>query len=539
MLRIAARLREHGVQPRLIVWREAPPKGDAADFVALHDGAALADLVESASPADAGPQVQDLLSRAASFVRQFVAFASDHQINAVVLWLAHAHTAEAWDATPYLAVTSPEKRAGKTRLLEVLELLVPRSWRVVQPSEAVLYRKIAADQPTLLLDEVDAIFRDKSATYEGLRALLNAGNRRGVTVPRCIGEGKVQQVKEFPVFCPKVLAGIGTLPETVADRSIPLRLARATPKQQAGLRSFRFREAASEAIPIRDGFTEWAASMIPTLRAARPEVPPQLDGRASDGWEPLLAIADLAGGEWEHTARAAAITLQEQNGDDSLRVRLLADIHRVFAERDCERLPTGELIAGLCRDETSPWEDLQGQRLTPRRLAWFLRPFGISPERFTSTTRGYRRSAFKDAWERYLPPAYAFEPTQPTQPAPDATFGLFSEVTQTDASVGLEGADNPLQMRPVSVVSVPSYGEGAEEPLFTHEDLLKGGGVGHALARVGEEMRWGPGSYAPGRTIVAGKIGWLTFIRANPVEELKRALVGLTALLDAGGAVPE
>ena len=122
-------------------------------------------------------------------------------------------------------MTSPERQCGKTRLLEVIELLVPEPWRVELPSEAVAYRHIHAKMPTLLLDEVDTTFNVRTRDrYEGLRALLNAGNRRGSHVPRCIGSSG--KLVNFNVFCPKVLAGIGMLPDTVADRSVPIRLER-------------------------------------------------------------------------------------------------------------------------------------------------------------------------------------------------------------------------------------------------------------------------------------------------------------------------
>jgi len=157
-----------------------------------------------------------LLDDVQAFLRRYVVL-TDAQATAVVLWAAHTHAIDAFEVTPFLAITSPEKRCGKTRLLDVLELLVANPWRAVMPSEAVVYRKIAADAPTLMLDETDAIFNTKNTNTEPLRALLNAGNRRGTSVPRCVGP--TQQVVNFEVFGPKALAGIGLLPDTVADRS--------------------------------------------------------------------------------------------------------------------------------------------------------------------------------------------------------------------------------------------------------------------------------------------------------------------------------
>ena len=121
--------------------------------------------------------------------------------------------------TPYLAITSPDRQCGKTRLMEVLELLVARPWLIELPSEAVLYRTIHGSVPTLLWDEIDTVFNTRTADkYEAQRAVLNSGNRRGVTVPRCVGSSS--KVSDFNVYSAKALAGIGTLPDTVADRSL-------------------------------------------------------------------------------------------------------------------------------------------------------------------------------------------------------------------------------------------------------------------------------------------------------------------------------
>src|SRR5439155_1048392 len=233
------------------------------------------------------------------------------------------------DATPYLAVTSPEKRCGKTRLLEVLQQLVPKAWQAAGVSEAVLFRRIARDGPTLLLDEVDAVFGNRGEGTEGLRAALNAGNRRGTVVSRC--EGKGQTLRDFPVFCPKVLAGIGALPDTVADRAIPIRLKRKTAKERVP--RFRFRDYAVEAAREREALAAWATTATGALRTAEPAVPDALHDRAAEAWEPLLAVADLAGGEWPSRARAAALELHGAEPDtDSVRVQPRRAIFEVSDE---------------------------------------------------------------------------------------------------------------------------------------------------------------------------------------------------------------
>ncbi len=108
----------------------------------------------------------------------------------VVLWIAHTHALESADATPYLAISSPEKQSGKTRLLECLALLANgASGIAVAPTASTIFRtREATPDATLLLDELDAVFRDRSDRYEEVRAVINAGHRRGATV-RSIGSG--------------------------------------------------------------------------------------------------------------------------------------------------------------------------------------------------------------------------------------------------------------------------------------------------------------------------------------------------------------
>ena len=93
-----------------------------------------------------------------TYIRQYVVL-SDTQADTVTLWTAHTHAFDAAESTPYLAITSAEKRSGKTRLLEVLSLIVAHPWLTGRVSPAALYRRIHAERPTLLLDESDSAFK--------------------------------------------------------------------------------------------------------------------------------------------------------------------------------------------------------------------------------------------------------------------------------------------------------------------------------------------------------------------------------------------
>jgi Protein of unknown function (DUF3631) len=343
------------------------------------------------------------LDAVADFLRRFVVL-TNTQTNALALWSFHTWALEAADVTPYVLVSSAEKRSGKTRLLEVLSLLVRSPLASANISDAALFRAIEERSPTLLFDEIDSIFGPKARDREDLRGLLNAGYRRGTPALR-MGGAKMTELLEFTTFCPKALAGIGRVPDTIADRAIAIVLKRR--KASEAIDRFRHREAEELAEPLRQSLKAHASYHVRTLEESRPELPESLGDRARDSWEPLLAIADLAGEEWSNRARIAAVELSADKDveDDTIAVRLLADIRAAFAANG-DRLPTVELVRALKDDDEAPWTDWHGSGLSPRRLAELVHRYGIRSRtiRFEDGTRakGYLLEQFEDAFERYL-----------------------------------------------------------------------------------------------------------------------------------------
>jgi Protein of unknown function (DUF3631) len=339
------------------------------------------------------------------FVRRFVAL-KDAEAVAVTLFVAHSHAIAAAHATPYLAISSAEKESGKTRLLEVLEPLVACPWMTGRTTAAALVRKLAADTPpTLLLDESDAAFNGDREYSEALRGVLNSGHRRGGCATLCVGQGAKIEVRDFPVFGAKAVAGIGKLPDTVASRAIAIRLKRKAPGEP--VERFRRRYVDAEAVALHDALAAWTAANIDKLTKAEPALPDELTDRQQDGWEPLLALADLAGGEWPVRARGAAVRLAGSVAaeDDSTGVRLLADVRVVFGKQ--ERMATADLLAGLHDLDEAPWGEWYGKPITSRGLAKLLHRFEIRSKSTRmadgSTPKGFHRDQFEDAWKRYLP----------------------------------------------------------------------------------------------------------------------------------------
>lgn len=305
-----------------------------------------------------------------------------------------------------LSITSAEKRCGKTRLLEVLSLLVANPWFTGSVSRAALVRKLDSQRPTLLLDESDAAFaRDKDYS-EALRAVLNSGHSREGVASLCVGPPTHIECKDFQVFGPKAIAGIGKLPDTVVDRAIPIRMKRRTSNEQ--IERFRRRLLKADGDEIQKQIATWITPRVAQLKNASPALPDALSDRQQDGCEPLLAIADVSGSDWPQKSRDALLQILtgEAAEDNSIGVRLWANIGEIFDEKRVESLSTSDLLSALC-DENPMWRDFSyGKELSAASLARLLKPYGIAHRKLRigeATPWGYQRSAFEDAWARYLP----------------------------------------------------------------------------------------------------------------------------------------
>jgi hypothetical protein len=419
---VVASLMKVGVKGSILELPGLPPKGDVSDW--LPKIGSPEQLLELASEADKscsqpeGPEsLGDLLDELVGFIHRFVVLNADQAI-ACALWVAHTHVLDASDQTPYLWVTAPEKRCGKTRLLEVLALLVARPWLTGRTSPAAMVRKIDQERPTLMLDESDAAFQGDKDYAELLRGLLNTGHKSNGKYSACVGQGANITFRDFSTFSPKAIAGIGQLPDTVADRAIPIRLQRKAGSEQ--VERFRERKVRPQADPLSSRLQLWASRSVALLSNAEPELPEQMSDRAQDGAEPLFAIADAAGGEWPQRARQAliALFLGGTPDDDSLGVRLLSDSRSIFDSLAVDRVSSVDLCNALKELDESPWKDLfKGKGLTLRDLARRLNPFGVISGSIRlhdgRTPKGYYRSSFETAWQRYCPRSTAGSATAP------------------------------------------------------------------------------------------------------------------------------
>ncbi|WP_432833539.1 DUF3631 domain-containing protein [Dactylosporangium sp. CA-092794] len=443
---------------------------------ALHTGAV------DPGPPQGGVQVLDDV---AAFFRRYIAFPTEHAFTAVALWAAHTHAPGCFYVTPRLVLDSAEPGSGKTRVLELLNLLCRYPEMTISASTAALFRLINDKPRTILFDEIDAIFNPKNGgNFEDLRALLNAGYKRGATIARCVGDAKTMAVQRFPVFSPAALAGLaGNMPSTILTRAVVVHMRRR--KRSEHVEPFREKLAEREAEPIRESLAAWVADVAHVLAAAEPVMPAGVVDRPAEVWEALLAVADAAGGHWPGDARAAcehfALTTATP---PTLGTRLLADLRTVFNGRD--RVATAEILAALVDMEGAPWGEIKGKPLDSRVLAELLARYRVSPLVFKNdqdkATRGYtafpkgENVGLADAWDRYLPALQRNERNERNHAGQDRYGNVTASVTDvtgedqvTDASVTVTASVTALtrQVTPVTPVTPssgprrPRSGEGA------------------------------------------------------------------------------
>ena len=327
----------------------------------------------------------------------------------VALWVAMTWFMDVVQIAPLAVITAPEKRCGKSLLLFLLGRLVRRPLTASNISPAALFRSIDAWEPTLLVDEADAFMREN----EELRGLLNCGHtRESAYTVRVVGDDHTP--KKFNVWGAKAIAGIGHLADTLMDRAVTLELRRKLPHETVE----RLRYAEPELFEtLAAKLARFAEDFREAVRRARPDLPASLNDRAQDNWEPLLAIADVAGGSWPKLGREAALKL---SGVDSpsmtIGTELLADIQDVFATKRTDRISTADLITALCSDDERPWATYnRGKPLSPRQLAKRMGEYGIQSKTVRigyGTPKGFELAQFEESFSRYLTPTETIRHTQ-------------------------------------------------------------------------------------------------------------------------------
>lgn len=347
-----------------------------------------------------------LLDEIVSTIQRFIVL-DKAQAQTAALWIAASWFLDVIDCAPIALINAPEKACGKTQLLTVMAKLAPRPIQACGISPSVLFRMIQAYQPTLFVDEVETVLKNN----EDLRGLFNAGHTRdSAYVWRSVAKGDDFEPKRFCVWSMKAIAGINAinLAETVTSRSIVLQLRR----KKTGEVVDRLRNAEPDLIyTLVAKLARFSEDYSDSVKDTKVQLPDELSDRDQDNWEPLLQIANVAGGHWIHTALDAALTLSGESASvQSTGNELLADIQSIFPVLLSETIRTADLIEYLIEDTEAPWATYNyGKPITPRQLSKRLAQYGIKSktirfDKFT-TAKGYEIKQFDDVFMRYLPPS--------------------------------------------------------------------------------------------------------------------------------------
>ena len=363
-------------------------------------------------PVDGAPMLSDI----AAFIRRHV-WIDEPEADALALWAVMTWIHDRLEISTFANLTSATKRCGKSLLLELLAELVYRPQPLSgQVTGAVLFRMVEVHAPTLMLDEADTYIRDD----EAVRGIVNGSQRRALAyIPRCVEPD--YQPRLFGTWCPKLIAGIGGIPDTIRDRSLVVRLERKPASERVSPWRERDREAVNA---MRGQIARWTGDNAGRIVAARSAVafPDVLHDRARDAWESLLAIANAAGGEWAgrdgRAWRACEHFAAAGEGDEGgAREMLLADLCAIFdADGWPEAIASATIVERLRDMEGRPWSEWKrGKPITVRQLASLLRPFDVHPRNHRAPggqSKAYFLAALRPVFDAYLPNRGEFDPSR-------------------------------------------------------------------------------------------------------------------------------
>lgn len=317
---------------------------------------------------------------------------------AITLWIVATYVYDAFRVFPKLAVISPEKRCGKSTMLDILSGLTCGSLLASNITPAAIFRSVDLWKPTLIIDEADTFL---SGRNDDLIGVINSGHTKTTAfVVRTVGDDHTP--KKFSTWSPMAFASIKGIAGTVMDRSIIINLRRRMAGEKVTRLSVDFR---LENTLIREKLVKWGQDNFNQLKA-NPVEPPEIpNDRAIDNWLPLFTIAYAIGGEWPAKVESAYTILNSMDEEETASIMLLKDIKSIFTNKKWVKTFSLDLVNELVKLEERPWcEWKKGKPMTQNSLAKILKTFSISSKmiRIEKPGRGYEFNQFKDAFYRYI-----------------------------------------------------------------------------------------------------------------------------------------
>lgn len=325
-------------------------------------------------------------------------------LDALVLWALHAWCVRAcgdahapFEISPRLVLAANDARADHARALRLIGWLTPSPLIVARTVAAHAVRALAAEQPTLLIDDVAGgmLYR------RDMRTLIAAGAQRdGLFLGAAT---KRNRSGRMACLAPTAIATAAVLTDDLRVRAIVVAMAPA-PASRART---ALGDAPDDVLVLRAQMQAFAAATPVDLSMAEALMPRAFGTAARENWAPLVAVAQAIGGLCARGAIAAAQTLQAGDPAPASNLALLADIRALVPMGEGAGPTTAQMIERLTADVERPWAAMRrGRKLDARELADRLRTFGVRPATLRLGddvfARGYRREDLRDAFDRYL-----------------------------------------------------------------------------------------------------------------------------------------
>lgn len=350
-------------------------------------------------PFDGDVNGLELVNQLIEIVHRYV-IVNNNEALAIVYWILQTYNIETFTYAPRLLLISPEKRCGKTTLLELLRLLCYKPWSVGNCTPAVLYKIISKEQPTILIDEADSFFTGNS----DLRNIINVGYQHSCGIARSCGKN-FEDIKNYNVFSMMAIAAINSLSDTIMDRGIKINMRRKLPSET--IQPLRERIVGAEFDVIK---SKCRKLMLDIGKQAGDNIIPYIDGlndRACDVWEGMISIASIIGDKERLIKAAQNISVTNQEDTDNIKNTLLKDILKVFQDNSFQDISSADLVNALNDMEDSPWSEInKGRPLTAHKLSFYLKEYKISTFQkyvYGKNRNHYHFNSFVDIFNRYIP----------------------------------------------------------------------------------------------------------------------------------------
>lgn len=320
---------------------------------------------------------EDALAKIGMVLDKYAAFTNKESRDACVLWVAHTWVFKQFEATPRLSIFSSEYGSGKSRVMDLVSGMSPKSMSAVNARPSFIYNAIEMSESLVFsIDEVDNIFgrRGSNNASKALLSILNEGfTSEGTTMA---GSGMGTQ-REIPIFTPVVMAGVGQLPDALTTRSIRIPMRRVS---GANLQDYRLRRVRNEYAAVKNELSKWARDCGQYLAYVLDDDEIPANGRTADKWEPLVAIAKQAGSDWLKRAQRACRVLESEDMTDAasadipLSTQIIRDIEDVILDQeltDKDKIFTEDLVQALVE---KGWDAMD---VRPKALSKVLGEHGV------------------------------------------------------------------------------------------------------------------------------------------------------------------